>query len=247
MIDRVLRSNKLPWIAALLASVLMVAMYSAQTSSTVPPVPVKIGFIGDSITHGPDDTPGAVEATALALGSEYTLLNRGAGGASSQNWQPGGAMYDDTLAYFKAQRVSAVSIMLGTNDARNDIATPPATYKKNIQTIVSNLLHTPGIERVVINYPPYVVPGSVNNLWGDAAPTRLKAYIAQIDTLVDGKRILRGDTQAYAYFKTKPNELTDGVHPTAAGYEQLGKLWADAYVKTVTASSADMHLGYVRD
>jgi lysophospholipase L1-like esterase len=145
-------------------------------------------------------------------------------------------MYDEALASFKAKHVTTVSIMLGTNDARKDLAVSPQTYRKNLANIVDDLLGPGGMTHVIINYPPYAAP-TTTGLWNDASSQRLQSYMAEIDTLASGDRVVRGDTSAYDYFKQHQNELKDGVHPNETGNKHLGELWASAYRKAFDGKS----------
>lgn len=203
----------------------------AYIRPTMSPEKEKIGFIGDSITHGRPGKTSAVEVE-MALLKNTLAINRGVGGSTSTDWLPGHILFDDALAIFKTQNVHTVSIMLGTNDARGDKATSPATYRRNMERIVEGLLGSGGIRLVIINYPPYVVPGALR-LWDGVSNARLQLYANQLDVITKERGVARGDTMAYAYFKYHPYQLADGVHPNDFGIEALGKLWAEAYKRIV--------------
>lgn len=222
----------------LASSVLSGVWYGSQTATVQQKAePTKIGFIGDSITHGPNVGASVVTDEIHDLGStKYEAINRGVSGSTTSDWQPGKMMFDDALAVFKANRVHVVSIMLGTNDARTDIAIPPGTYRKNMNAIISSLLASGTISQVIVNYPPFVVPGSYKGLWTDASVSRLMLYEKQLDTLVDRRGVVRGDTSAFDYFKSHTNLLVDGVHPTPNGNVALARLWANALKKTLGVS-----------
>lgn len=226
------------WYIAAMLTVMSVAMLcvsqEAGLASTKTP-PVKIGFIGDSITHGTGNYRNAVDAEIAALGSGYRGINRGVSGSTTQDWQPGTAMFDDALADFKAQNVQIVSIMLGTNDARK---ISPEMYQRNLETIISKLRSTGTVRQILLNYPPYAVkPGSAEYL------QRLNAYKDKIDDLVRGKIALRGDTYAYDYFKSHQSELADGIHPNKEGYGHLGQLWAAAYQRIMQDHALSLLFG----
>lgn len=197
---------------------------------------VVIGFIGDSITHGPTGEPGAVEAEMTQLGPQYMAVNQGLGGTTTADWRPEKPLLKHALAEFKKRHVSIVSILLGTNDAQDRIATSPEVYRKNMSDIVMATLHTEGIKRVIINNPPFVAAGSMR-LWSSNASYLLQEYGIQIATLVNRRSIFQGDTQAYLYFYKHPNELRDGVHPTRLGNVHLGEMWARALRGLLAAST----------
>jgi lysophospholipase L1-like esterase len=230
-----LRSSYLKWPNLLLIGVLVLISFSIRPSITHP-MPEqkkeKIGFIGDSITRGPKVGRSAVDAEIDNLGSRFVAVNRGVNGSTSTDWLPDSLLFNDALAVFRSENVHTVSIMLGANDARRDHAASPATYRRNIERIIENLLASGVVTRVIINYPLYAVPGSLGH-WDALSVVRLKLYALQLDAISLEGGVTRGDTQSFGYFEHHPYQLTDGVHPNGAGVEVLGKLWADAYKKAV--------------
>jgi lysophospholipase L1-like esterase len=175
---------------------------------------IKIGFIGDSITVGASDSHNPVRSEMNLLGDSYTSLNRAVNGTVTADWLPGKQRYDNTVSVFKSKGVDIVSIMLGTNDANRGNVTPEKYYE-NMYAIVSDLLIEGDVAFVIINYPPYTDKSD-----------KLPQFAKQLDKLVNGVTIIKGDTAAYDYFKRHQNLLTDGVHPTDKGYEELGSFWA---------------------
>lgn len=233
------RSSRLKWPTLLLIGVIVLASFSLRTINE-PPVwheKIKLGFIGDSITAGPKQGLSAVDAEMAAL-KNYVAVNRAVRGTTTVDWQPGHALFDDSLAVFKTQNVRTVMIMLGTNDVRTDRNVSPATYKRNIEKIIENLLSSGVVNQVVVNYPPYVVPGSYGT-WSIGSVARLKNYRLQLDDIVHERGVAQGDTRAFAYFKSHPYQLIDGVHPNANGNEALGKLWAEAFQKILADEASE--------
>jgi lysophospholipase L1-like esterase len=234
-------TDNIAYVCLLLCGILVITFYSvkkdvpAPAAKPVASTPTTIGYVGDSITYGTGGFRTAVDTEVGALGSNYKAINHGVGGTTSKDWQPGSRIYNTAINDFKERHVRVVSIMLGTNDARDDIATSSTAYKKHMTTLMNSLLAS-GVQQVIVNYPPYAVPGS-GGLWSDRSPGRLEAYMAQLDNLVDGKRVLKGDTKSYRYFEDHQNELVDGIHPNGEGYDQLGKLWAKAYIAATAKPS----------
>jgi lysophospholipase L1-like esterase len=196
----------------------------------------KIGFIGDSITRSRNNKGDAVDAE-MAILKNYTAINQGKSGSTSTDWLPGYILFDDALAIFKTQNVHTVSIMLGTNDSRVDRRTSPATYRRNMERIAEGLIASGVVRLVIINYPPYAVPGSFNR-WDSMSTTYVQLYEKQLNELTQERGVVRGDSMAFAYFKYHPYELADGVHPNATGNETLGKLWARAYQNIMSSEAA---------
>jgi len=206
---------------------------SATATVTIPaaagttPGALNIGFLGDSITHGVGDNggPGAYDVALADLslnGYQVTGVNYGNNGASVFSFYQ---QTDGPLKAFKKAGVAVVSIMLGTNDARMDVNTSPQDYHDKLLGIINSFLADgTGIQKVILNYSPYIQPSS-STAWGTGADAQLQAYQAQIDSLCNGSTILQGDQLAYRFFQQHP-EQGDGVHPTPQGHQDLGKLWA---------------------
>jgi len=191
----------------------------------------KIGFVGDSITAGAKTTHNAVQSEIATLGSGYEAVNRGMNGATTTNWLPGGTYLGSTLQVFRSEGVKIVSVMLGVNDA-SYLKLSPEKYADNMHRITAALLDGTGVRLVVLNYPTYVQRDS------DTRPQiarNLEAYTKELDKLANGSTIVVGDTKAYDYFKSHPDELIDGIHPTDAGYKMLGELWAEALQRALAA------------
>lgn len=235
VIKKILRI-KLLWTGLCMAGMIALVWYAPKLSEPVAADPIKIGYIGDSITQGPKDARNAVDSEVASLGKDFAAVNRGKSGTTTANWLPGYPLFDDALASFKAQNVHVVSIMLGVNDARTDIAMAPAVYKKNLSTIIAGLLASGTIKQVIVNYPTYVVAGV--GLWDTTSVARLKRYMSCIDDLAKEKNIARGDTKAFGHFQEHVNELVDGVHPNNEGNRQLGRLWAYAYERIMSEQLA---------
>lgn len=195
---------------------------------------VKIGYIGDSITVGTDKYPSAVETEIAILGDKYEAVNKGVSGMSTNQWLPGGNNFDTALADFQRKDVTVVSVMLGTNDARNDQMTSSAQYLSNMHKIIDTLLVTGTIKAVILNDPPYVNLGKLD-LWSPESHIKIDSYIKDIDLLVNNDNILRGDTESTTFFKAHPDQQVDGVHPNAEGYAHLGALWAASYTELLNS------------
>jgi lysophospholipase L1-like esterase len=65
-----------------------------------------------------------------------------------------------------------------------------------------------------------------------------------IDEVVNGTTILQGDRMAYDYFGTRTSELSDGVHPSATGAQNLGMMWANAIDRALNPSGTTASFGY---
>lgn len=221
-------------------------LYRRQQAITA----LTLGFIGDSITA---DTPsGGIsggntppQGTALTLSRGALTVgsnNQGHGGARTSDWLIGsGTGYLTTaMAAFAAAGVRLVHVMLGTNDCSVANAVSAATYGANLAAMCASLVGNG--YTVLLSYPPYIIPGSQSGAFDATSDTRLAAYQAQINNLVNGQTILQGDTRSYLYFLAHQSELgspSDGVHPNVTGCLSLETLWAAALGPRVQALSGE--------
>lgn len=166
-----------------------------------------------------------------------TGVNYGNSGATVTSF------YQQTLGplqAFKSAGVTVVSIMLGTNDARLDILASSQPYHDKLLGIIQSFLAPDtGIQKVILNYSPYIQPTQMAGSWDGTADARLLTYETQIDSLCNGTTILQGEKKAYTFFQQHP-EQGDGVHPNPQGHQDLGKLWA---IGITNALGGDEHSG----
>jgi lysophospholipase L1-like esterase len=202
---------------------------SAQAMGSLWSAPLKIGFIGDSITHGINGTSTIPPPTFFAdlyssidVPRRVTTNNRGIGGTSSSDWISGSAYLIAAKASFASGSYTHVHIMLGTNDHGRS----PTDYGNNIESCANDLVGAGYI--VILSYPP-----SPNNNNTATYPyselANLVGYQAEIDALVNGTTILQGDRRAFNYFGEHLDLLQSGsAHPTDDGNLALALLWCDA-------------------
>jgi len=226
-------------VGLLVFSLVILPSHISGAATKVTQNTIKIGYVGDSITVGvgSDGFPSAAQTEISLLGDTYEAVNEGVGGTTTNQWLPGGYTFDNAMAEFRQKGVTVVSIMLGTNDARNDQMTTSAQYVSNMRLIIHGLLSSGVIKAVILNYPPYVSLGAQQGQWGTESQQRLTSYLKDIDTLVNGKTVLQGDTSSYSYFAAHLDQLADGVHPNAIGHAYLGALWAASYTRLSTDRS----------
>lgn len=226
---------------------------AASTTATTVPISatlwaatLKLGFIGDSITNGFGTTlkPGTICAEYLErLGRlrVCTATNYGVNGADSVDYISGSANLIAAKSAFSSAGVTHVVITLGTNDTAGAVSN--ATYLSNMTSCVNDLV-TAGYV-VILNNPPGYEPGSTVG-YGNAQVDRLVGYATQLDSLVNGTTILRGDKLALAYFSGFNNELVgDGVHFTDTGNEHLAALWAFAIDAALNPSGSGPGTGSI--
>lgn len=214
--------------------------------------PLKIGFIGDSITNGYGLSAGQDPAVQCGIILErtyrvkaVTVSEYGVNGSAANDWTStaGGTNYTLAEAQFAAAGCTHVHVMLGANDAAEHQSA--ATFGTNLDTICDNLI-ADGYT-VILSYPIYI-PAGANGGATDAAAVDLAiAYRSQIDSLINGTTILRGDTIAWQHFLLNNDEMqSDDTHPTAAGAVSLGAMWARAIDRSVLQVASGSSGGVTR-
>jgi len=214
--------------------------------------PFKIGFIGDSITNGYGLSAGQDPAVqcGVILEKTYrvkavTVSEYGVNGSAASNWTStaGGTNYALAEAQFAAAGCTHVHVMLGANDAAAHVSA--ATFGTNLDTICDNLI-ADGYT-VILSYPIYIPDGANGGATDAEAVDLAIAYRAQIDSLINGTTILRGDTIAWQHFLLNNDEMqSDDTHPTATGAVSLGAMWARAIDRSVLQVASGSSGGVTR-
>ena len=221
-----------------------VPTYTLPQVVVVPAGTVTIGFIGDGIGYGVGTTiASAAQAMQDDISAAYAtatapktvgLINASVPGTSSIAWMPGGQFLQNAVAQFAAAGVAFVVVALGTEDARDDIATAPGDYFSALRAICAYIFaEIPGVVVIPMFPPPIDVsraqaPFSVNSLG------RLASYLTLFATLGAaqlGGTLSLGDTNAWTYFaRVLFDQIgADGVHPNDLGAATLGALYARAF------------------
>lgn len=218
----------------------------------VPTANQYVGVLGDGIAYGVGTTiesaTQAMQNTIAASLATITApkligtLNQAIPQTATRDWLPGGSLLGPAVTAFKAASVQHVVICLGTEDARDDIATAPADFVANLRAICAYLIaEMPGIA-IIVNFPPAIdvsraqAPFSVNSLG------RLASFLGVFAQLTQSglPGIAIGDLNAYVFFAQAMFAQLgpDGVHPNDMGAASLGALWARAFIANQTLSSA---------
>jgi lysophospholipase L1-like esterase len=205
---------------------------------------VGIALIGDSVTYGatittPPDIYYGSAITRGKTGLPAIVYNHGVSSTTTADWvnSTNSASLASVISYLQSQRVRIASILLGSNDAKTAGRISIANHKSNIATICS-ALNAAGVT-VILNRPPYLVPGSFG-AWDQAAVTTyLPGYWEAQLSLINGQTILLGDTQGYDLIASDPtNRTTDGAHPTQAFSKILFQMHANALLSQFAAGSS---------
>lgn len=214
--------------------------------------PIVIGAIGDSITAGTGLASAATDALPIQLGVALQRLlpmrnvvvsNQGVSGDQSSTWAAGGTRMNAAEAAWDALEVPPwiFTVMLGTNDADIQNAVSKATYKANIQNIITELAaHYPGC-CVVMHSPPYVSANADNgtNTYTSATQhTIVDLYVPALQELAAANPGVAFVGDVTAFEKMRPfagnlyqNQVTAGsvrysLHPDKTGAAVLAGLQA---------------------
>lgn len=205
---------------------------SNQIAGTLLSATQSYGFIGDSITLGLNLSAGQDPPSQFGVlwkkwkkQETVNVSNRGVTGSKTADWISGSTNLTNAKTAFAAMIPvpTYILVMLGTNDAAAHVTA--ATYFSNLQSLCTDL--TGAGYKVVLSYPIYTPSGANSGATDQAATALCLAYQAQIDALINGSTILRGDVLGYGYYMNNLSELqADQTHPTATGALSLATLWA---------------------
>lgn len=227
---------------------------------------INVVFIGNSITQGvlmdkPSHDAPPVKA-ALYLTKQPSVAsvkysNQGVSGCTTLDYLP------QTETLFPKAKAAAdafagetwatlvFSIMLGTNDSAisgtNGAPVSADQYKKNMTTIINQLLALYPNCRIVLNRPVWYSPNTYNGaMYLKAGLERLQSYYPVLQSLVADYsvrfpgQVFMGDTEAFDYFRTNyqtdlvPEDGNAGtfyLHPNVKGAAILGEYWGKAIMK----------------
>jgi lysophospholipase L1-like esterase len=207
---------------------------SNQAAGILKAAPLRLGFIGDSITFGFGLSGGQSppEQIVSILSKTYknrlvTATNSAVSGSRTSQWVSGSSNLNTAKSAFASASVTHVHIMLGANDAAASNLVSVATYKSNLQNIIADL--SGAGYTVILSYPTYIPAGANGNATTAASVALAQSYQTEIDSLIDGTTVLRGDQLSFNYFISNLSEYqSDKTHPTATGAISLATMWARA-------------------
>ncbi len=198
-------------------------MVPASQRPGVPAAPVRIVFLGDSLTAGaglgPEESfPSVLAASWKAAGLSVDVINAGISGDTT-----GGGLR--RLDWVLGQEPGVVVVELGANDMLRGLPVEPA--EKNLRSIVTRC-QTAGATVVLlgIRADPRLGPHYVAAF--DEMYSRLATELAVplVPYLLDG---IVGDATL---------TQVDGLHPTAAGHRRIATLIGATIEPVVRARTA---------
>lgn len=225
-----------------------------------------IVFIGNSITYGAGLKNPATDAPpdhaiawlqAKNYYGELHFSNQGVSGATTIDFLPAtNKLFPRVIQgadLYKNQKDATLvfSVILGTNDSAvsgpNGAPVSPASYERNVKTIIDTLLNKYPGSRVILHRPIWYSPNTYNrSRYMDEGLNRLQTYFPVLDKVVESyqsshpTRVFCGDTDAFEYFKKnaiilfqkeKGNAGIFLLHPNEKGAQELGVFWAKGIEK----------------
>jgi len=131
-----------------------------------------------------------------------------------------GQLAENAAAWLRAAGPDVVLLLIGTNDALiggEALQSAPLRYRELLSTIQAEL---PGTAVLAGTLPPIADAGAAARADWLNGEIRTLAAAAQSE----GLPVLLVDVGAVL----QPANLEDGVHPNAAGYEEIGRAWFQA-------------------
>jgi lysophospholipase L1-like esterase len=232
---------------------------------------LSIVFIGNSITQGkggdngfPPPTHAVNYLREQKKAGDVAFVNVGRSGSTTLDWLPGSRQTESGRWYGIAKKAAdslyqlkdhqlVFSLKLGTNDSAiegpNGSPVSKEQYRRNMQTIISELLAKYPGSKVVIHHPIWYSENTYNrSKYLKEGLERLKTYIPEIDGLIseykisEPGRVFKGDTKAFIHFKKNAEKLfkpengqagTFYLYPNEEGVKVLGRYWGKAIGKVV--------------
>jgi len=211
--------------AALLAVSCLISIASCQ---------VKIACVGDSITAGvcSDVTHGYPAVLQTLLGSAYTVGNYGSSGRTMLKkglCDPTGddCSYWDTATYTAAMasEPAIVTIMLGTNDAKNfnwfGVQQQGDSYVADFLDMIGKFQALPTKPQVYIMTPPPLYPPDPYDMNQTVINVLFPVLIPSIAKSAGNVSVIDVFDALGGANLTQPGITCDGCHPVDKGYVEI--------------------------
>jgi acyl-CoA thioesterase-1 len=168
---------------------------------------IRVACIGDSIT----DLPAYPDELQSLLGSNYTVGNFGAGGATVL--LDTGKPYIDQFEFVRAKKFlpDIAIIMLGTNDARTDHFKSIENFVPDYMKLINEIQEIESNPKIFLVKPPPLFDNELElkneNL--------VEGIIPRIEQIANDEGLPTIDV--YSALENHPEFFWDGVHPTNEG------------------------------
>lgn len=187
-----------------------------STNATHAATPIKVACIGDSITYGAgssDRTTKAYPAVLQTLlGANYEVRNFGVSGSTLL--KSGDKPYWNQQAYIDSSNYlpDIVIIMLGTNDSKPANWQYKDSFVADYEAMIDHYRSLSSNPKIYVNTSPAVASSNFGItdavVTGEVVPKQIQVANSKGCPVIDVNAATRGMPQNY----------TDGVHPSDAGY-----------------------------
>jgi lysophospholipase L1-like esterase len=190
-------------VAASLEAVMLVSLLNEEK----PQQPIRVACVGDSITRGTEYTLYLWEK----LGANYVLSDFGVGGVTVSLKSESAYMNATAFELAKQFQPDIVVVMLGTNDADNDLNASKEQFITDYLTLINEFQSLSTKPQVYIVLPPPIFENDAN-LNGTLLAQLIIPSIREVANLT-GVRL----ADAYTPLRDHPDYFGDGVHPKVEG------------------------------
>ena len=194
-------------IAVLIFLASIAAYFNVTSNPTTNVEPIRVACVGDSITEG----SGYPNKLNLLLGSNYTVGNFGVSGTevalNLNKPYMNESKFQDALDFDP----DIIVIMLGTNDAKLDVAQNEQSFEADYTQLVNSFQELAGDEQIFVVKSPPIFNNSANYSNTILANT----VIPHIDNLASQMNLPTIDI--YDSLINHSDYFWDGVHPKSEG------------------------------
>jgi acyl-CoA thioesterase I len=182
----------------------------------------RVACVGDSIT----ENYGYPERLQVYLGNSYLVWNFGFTGSFviQNSWKPyiNSRDFDSAINF----NPKIVVIMLGTNDAHNDLFSSINNFKPSYETLIADFKKLSSNPKIFLVLPPPIFQNQLN-LNGTTLTQYIIPAIKQISQEQNLPLI-----DVYSNIIDHPEYIFDGIHPTQAGMVVISDLVCQAIINT---------------
>ncbi len=195
----------------LVAASLEAVMLATITNEQKPQIPVRVACVGDSITRGTEYTLYLWEK----LGSNYVISDFGVGGVTVSLKSESAYMNTTAFELAKQFQPDIVVVMLGTNDADNDLNASKEQFISDYLSLLSEIQSLSSKPQVYIVLPPPIFENDAN-LNGNLLTQVIIPSISEVANMTGV-----GLADAYTPLLAHPDYFGDGVHPKVVGAQVI--------------------------
>jgi acyl-CoA thioesterase I len=196
------------FIIALLISVMLCLAFFGLAVRQAVAAPIRIACVGDSITENSGYTAKLQEL----LGPMYNVTNFGVTGSSVSMYANMPYMSQAEFIEAKNYKPDIVIIMLGTNDAKQEIYTDDSTFEVDYSKLINAFQELEGSQLIWLVRSPTILSNNNPNFNDTILREKVIPYIDNT-----AKQMKLPTINLYNIFEDKADYFSDGVHPNEEG------------------------------